>query len=289
METGLSIIIPIYNESGSVGKTIDLIRACLPDTGTDFEIIAINDGSNDGSEDILKEIPDIQLISHRKNKGYGASLKTGLRHAKYENICITDADETYPNEKIPELFAHYRQHNLEMLVGSRTGANSSYSFLKKIPKFFIIRLASYITNSRIPDINSGLRIFKRDRAMEFFYLYPDGFSFTTTLTCGMLSRGYEVEFIPIDYFKRGGRSKIKPIKDTVGFFKLLLKIALYFNPFKFFKPVILIFGLISVYFLVRDLFYLKDLTQGSIFFPVVTLIFFSLGLMADLIIKHSRN
>ncbi len=289
METGLSIIIPIYNESGSVGKTIDLIRACLPDTGTDFEIIAINDGSNDGSEDILKEIPDIQLISHRKNKGYGASLKTGLRHAKYENICITDADETYPNDKIPELFAHYRQHNLEMLVGSRTGANSSYSFLKKIPKFFIIRLASYITNSRIPDINSGLRIFKRDRAMEFFYLYPDGFSFTTTLTCGMLSRGYEVEFIPIDYFKRGGRSKIKPIKDTVGFFKLLLKIALYFNPFKFFKPVILIFGLISVYFLVRDLFYLKDLTQGSIFFPVVTLIFFSLGLMADLIIKHSRN
>jgi len=286
---GLSILIPVYNESNSILSTIENVREYMAKTDIKWEIIAINDGSDDGSEKILEDIPDIKLVSHKMNRGYGASLKTGLRHAGFEDICITDADETYPNVRIPELYDVFQENNLDMLVGSRTGENISYPFIKKIPKFFIIKLANYITNYRIPDINSGLRMFKKDRAMEFFHLYPDGFSFTTTITCGMLSRGYEVEFHPIDYFKREGKSKIHPIRDTVGFFKLLLKIALYFNPFKFFKPIIAVFGLISVGFLIRDLFYLKDLTQGSVFFPVVTLIFFSLGLMADLIIKHSHK
>jgi glycosyltransferase involved in cell wall biosynthesis len=289
MEKGLSIIIPVYNESKSIEKTLDHIRGYLGKAEIPFEIITVNDGSNDGSESLLQAIPGIILVNHKKNRGYGASLKTGLRHSRFDVICITDADETYPNDRIPELYGIFRKNGLDMLVGSRTGDNISYPFIKKIPKFFIIKLANYITNSHIPDINSGLRVFSKKRAMEFFHLYPDGFSFTTTITCGMLSRGYEVEFIPIDYFKREGKSKIHPIRDTAGFFKLLLKIALYFNPFKFFKPIILVFGLISVYFLVRDLFYLQDLTQGSIFFPVVTLIFFSLGLMADLIIKHSSR
>ncbi|MBA7557708.1 hypothetical protein ES705_50477 [subsurface metagenome] len=213
-------------------------------------------------------------------------MKTGLRHSNYNLICITDADRTYPNDQIPVLFDYLLKNKLDMVVGARTGEKVSYPLIKRIPKFFITKLANYISNYKIPDINSGLRIFKRNIAMEFFHIFPKGFSFTTTITMGMLCSDYEVEYLPINYYKREGKSKIQPWKDTIGFFKLLLKIALYFNPFKFFKPIIWLFIIFSLYFLVRDVFYLKDLTQGSVFFPII---FFSLGLMTDLIIKRNQG
>jgi len=286
---GLSILIPIYNEEDSILKTIDEIKSILNNNSLTWEIICINDGSIDNSRHILENNNDIILINHKFNKGYGAALKTGLRASKYDTICITDADGTYPNDRIPDLINHYINNNLDMVVGARTGENVSYPFLKKIPKFFILLLANYISNSKIPDINSGLRIFNKKIAFEFFHLFPNGFSFTTTITMGMLCSDYNVEFIPINYYKRDGKSKINPWKDTIGFFKLLLKIALYFNPFKFFSPLILVFLIASIFFLYRDLFILKDLTQSSIFFPTFTLLFFSIGLLADLIIKRSFN
>lgn len=285
---GLSILIPIYNEEKNVKATIHSIREIMARHHLDFEVIAIDDGSEDRTLDRLKEIEGIKIISHRFNKGYGASLKTGLRLAKYNNICITDADGTYPNDKVPDLFNLYLEQNLDMIVGARTGLDVSYPFLRKIPKFFLSALANYISNTKIPDINSGLRIFKKDIAMKYFQLYPAGFSFTTTLTLSMLCGGYEVDFVPIDYFKRSGKSKVKPVRDTMGFFSLLIKIALYFNPFKFFTPIILVFSIFSVAALVRDIFFLKDLSQSSIFFPVFTFLFFTLGLLADLIIKRTQ-
>lgn len=285
---GLSIIIPIYNEEKSVKGTIRAIRENMARHRLDYEVIAVNDGSEDHTLDRLKEIEGIKVLSHRHNKGYGASLKTGLRLAAYDNICITDADGTYPNAKIPDLFDTYLEQHLDMVVGARTGLDVSYPFLRRIPKFFLRALANYISNTKIPDINSGLRIFKKDIAMKYFQLYPAGFSFTTTLTLSMLCGGYEVDFVPVDYFKRSGKSKVKPVRDTVGFFSLLIKVALYFNPFKFFTPIILVFSVLSAAALIRDIFFLKDLTQSSIFFPVFTFLFFTIGLLADLIIKRTQ-
>jgi len=285
----LTILIPVFNEQLSIEKTISKIKDSLLNIELNWEVICINDGSTDDTGNILSEIQGIKVINHKTNKGYGASLKTGLRHATYSNICITDADGTYPNEKIPTIFQHFIENGLDMAIGARIGDNVHYPFFKKIPKFFIIKLANYITNSKIPDINSGFRIFKKKQACEFFHLYPNGFSFTTTITIGMLCRDYEVDFIPIDYYKREGKSKIHPWKDTLGFFKLLLKVALYFNPFKFFTPFIIFFTLISLGFLIKDVFIFQNLTQSSVFFPMFTFLIFTLGLLADLIIKHSYN
>ena len=285
----LSIIIPIYNEEKSIRSTIESIHTYLENVDFMYEIIAVNDGSSDNSLDQLNLLQNIVIINHKSNKGYGASLKTGLRNAKYENICITDADGTYPNDRIPDLFKTLNQNRLDMVVGSRTGLNVKYPFIKKVPKYFIIKTSNYISNSKIPDINSGLRIFKKDIALKFFHLYPNGFSFTTTITMSMLCGGYDVEYVPIDYYVREGKSKIKPFKDTIGFFKLLLKIALYFNPFKFFTPIILIFTLLSILVLIRDIFVLNDLTQSGVFFPVFTFLFLILGLLADLIIKRTNS
>lgn len=286
---GLSIIIPVYNEEVSIRSTVDKIKDLFTNTSTQWEIICVNDGSHDKSKETLEQIDNIRLVNHKLNKGYGASIKSGLRIAKFDDICITDADGTYPIDMITKLYKYYESNQLDMVVGARTGEDVSYPFLKKIPKFFIKSLANYIAEYKIPDINSGLRIFRKETAMEFFHLYPNGFSFTTTITMGMLCSDYNVEFYPINYFKREGKSKIKPIKDTISFFNLLLKIALYFRPFKFFKPIIFIFTILAIAFMIRDIFILKDLTQGGILFPTIAILFFSLGLIADLVIKRSNH
>ena len=257
MKREVSILIPIYNEERSISGTINTIVELMNKTNIEFEIIAINDGSKDNSLEVLQLIPNISIISHKVNKGYGASLKTGLRHAAFDNICITDADGTYPNDRIPDMFELMYDDKLDMIVGSRNGTNVSYPLIKKIPKYFIQKFSNYISNTKIPDINSGLRIFNKGIALKFFHLYPNVFSFTTTITMSMICADYEVEYTPIDYFKREGKSKIKPFKDTIGFFKLLLRIALYFNPFKFFTPIIILFLLASLGVLYRDIYILK--------------------------------
>jgi len=173
-----------------------------------------------------------------------------------------------------------------MVVGSRNGLNVSYPLIKKIPKYFIIKLANYISGVKIPDINSGLRIFKKETAMHFFHLYPQGFSFTTTITMSMLCGGYDVEFVPIDYYEREGKSKIRPIRDTINFFTLLVKMAMYYNPFKFFAPITIIFAFISIFTVTKD-FSRGDLSESSVLFPMATLLFLTLGLLADLIVKRS--
>jgi len=282
---GLSIIIPVYNEEMNIESTVGTLIDVLKDSGIICEIIAVNDGSQDNSLENLQKFRDIKIISHSKNRGYGASLKTGIKSAKYNNICITDADGTYPNDRIPDLYNTFISKGLDMVVGARTGKNVSYPFLRKIPKYFINKLANYISGTKIPDLNSGLRIFKKDIALNFFNLFPDGFSFTTTETLAMLSRGYEIEYIPINYFARQGTSKISPIKDTLAFFNLLCQIAVFFNPLKFFLPFVCILGLTSIAFLVRDIFILRNLSQSSVLFPILTLNLFFIALLADMISK----
>lgn len=279
----LTILVPVYNEEKSIRNTIDTLKKIIDQKN--WEIITVNDGSTDETTNILSAISGIKVINHRINKGYGASLKTGLRHAKYNNVCITDADNTYPNDRIPELYEKYLEDNLDMLVGARNGANVKYSFIRKIPKFFIIKLANYISGRKIPDINSGLRIFKKDIALRFFNLYPSGFSFTTTITMAFLCRDYDVEYISIDYFDREGTSKISPVKDTVGFFNLLSKIAVFYNPMKFFLPFVGLLTVISFAAIYRDIFLNQNLSQSSVLFPVLAVLIFFMGLIADMISK----
>lgn len=167
---GITILIPVYNEEKVIQQTIAGIDKALKKSSiSEYEIIAINDGSSDKTWERLQSCPaECKLLNHKRNRGYGASLKTGLRSAKYSTIVITDADGTYPNEKIPELVNYYFDNSLDMLVGARTGTNVSYPFIKKIPKFFIKGLASYISGVKIPDINSEGYAFLTRKSRWFF-------------------------------------------------------------------------------------------------------------------------
>ena len=228
----VSVLIPAFNEEESIAATVAAIRQ-FDQYVQALEIIVINDGSSDRTGEIARGLP-VTLLEHETNLGYGAGLKNGLRHAKHDYILIADADGTYPLEDIPRLLAEAEEN--AMVVGARTGAIVQVPTLRKPAKWIITRLAEYLSNRKIPDLNSGFRIFRRDVAMRFIELYPDGFSFTTTITLAMLTNHYAVKFIPINYHRRVGKSSIKPLRDFTNFTILIIRICAYFKPLNVFVP-----------------------------------------------------
>lgn len=287
-ETGslpFSIILPVYNEEDGINATLDRLQQTLKDIDSTYEIIAVNDGSTDNSSKVLNARTDIRVIQHRRNRGYGAALKTGIRHAQYPLIVITDADGTYPNERIPELVALARQ--ADMVVGARIGANVSYSTIRKIPKWFLVRFAQWMTGCKIPDLNSGLRVFRKSVVERFLKILPDTFSFTTTITVAMLSNNYIVHYEPIDFHHRVGKSKIKPIRDTLRFVQLILRTGMYFAPLRVFLPIAALFfgGFLTTLF--QDIFIRNDLTERTLILFVTTTQVTMFALLADMLDKRT--
>ena len=235
-ETGLSVLIPAYNEQQGVGLVVKALREELSETGRPFEILIVDDGSTDNTF-LEAEAADARVIRHATNRGYGAALKTGLRHVRYETVCITDADGTYPAKYIPGLVEQLARHNWDMVVGARTGQNVAIPLIRRPAKWAMGCFAEFMAGQPIPDLNSGLRVFSRKTVLKFLGFLPDGFSFTTTITLAMLSNGYLVHYEPIDYYARVGRSKIRPVRDTLNFVGLILRMSLYFAPLKIFLPL----------------------------------------------------
>lgn len=233
---GVSIIVPAYNEEPAIGPVLEQLCQVMTRSGLTYEIIVVDDGSQDATAEVAVQCDGVTVLRHKGNRGYGAALKTGIRHAHYDVICIMDADGTYPSERIPEMVARLNE-GYDMVVGSRMGEDAVTPLVRRTGKWIIGRLAMMVAGESIPDINSGLRIFRRYVALRFFSMLPAGFSFTTTITLGMLTSGYLVDHIPIEYHDRVGRSKIRPLQDTMHFIRLILSIALHVAPLKIFLPL----------------------------------------------------
>jgi glycosyltransferase involved in cell wall biosynthesis len=212
----VTVVIPAFNEAGAIGPTLVEIEAVLGAAGLAGEIVVVDDGSRDGTAAEVAKYPGVRLIQHSYNRGYGASLKTGIRQAQHNLIAITDADGTYPIKMLPKLIGEMGAY--DMVVGARTGTEVNIPRRRRPAKWALNKLANYLSGVEIPDLNSGMRVFKRDQVMDFFRLLPSGFSFTTTITLAMLTNDFNVLYIPVDYYKRTGQSKINPIKDTANFF-----------------------------------------------------------------------
>jgi len=286
----LTVIIPCYNEKDAVADTVHAVLAIVKKTVAS-ELIVVDDGSDDGSQDILqalaKELPSLKVIYHEENRGYGASFKTGIRRAQGELIAITDADGTYPNDRIPDLVE--MMVDADMVVGSRTGDQVEYSAIRKIPKFFLRRYCQWITGRKIPDMNSGLRIFRKEIAERFLHVFPNSFSFTTTITMAMLCNDYMVRFEPINFSQRTGNSKIKPIRDTLRFIQLILRTGMYFAPLRAFAPVI---GLLSLIFFggaAYDIITEQNLTNKTLIFLMIATNAGLFALIADVIDKRAAR
>ena len=282
----ISVIIPAYNEEASIGPVLDELKNVVKAYGDTSEIIVVDDGSSDRTAEIAEQ-KNVIVIQNELNSGYGDSLKIGINSAKNEKIVIIDADGSYPVKTIPELVE--KSNTYDMVVGARTKKTAQMSSLRKIPKFFLTRLASYLVRKQIPDINSGLRVFTKTFFKKYERILPSAFSFTMTITLSAITSRDKVLFIPIDYYKRKGKSKIRPFHDTAYFLFTILRTIVYFNPLRVFLPLGLFFifsalvvSLYSLLFLGK----LLDVTVVVLFSFGVQII--SLGLIADLVNRKAQ-
>lgn len=280
-----TIIVPAYNEEESIGPVLDHIQEIMGASGYPYQLLVVDDGSTDRTIEVVQS-RGVEAVQHPTNRGYGAAIKAGIRHARHEIIIITDADGTYPNEQIPhliELLADY-----DMVVGARTGQEVHIPLVRRPAKWFINTLANYLARTRIPDLNSGLRAFRKSIALRFYPVLPDGFSFTTTITLAMLANGYLVKYVPISYHRRVGQSKIRPLYDTLNFILLIVRTIIYYAPLRVFLPLSaflflagIVVGLYS--FLVLDR--LMDAT--TVVLVLAALQIAAAGLLADMIDKRT--
>lgn len=238
----VTVLVPAYNEEGAVADVIaEIRRDFIEATGRrpeEVEILVIDDGSRDATAERARET-GVHVVRHGENRGYGASLKTGLRHAAHDLILITDADGTYPARYFDSLLREL--DDADMAVGSRRGKNVHIPALRRPAKWLLTQVAVFLAGRPIPDLNSGLRAFRRTDALRFLSLYPSGFSFTTTITLAYLSSDLVVRYVPIDYLPRTGRSKFHPIVDTKNLFLTIIRSILFFNPLRVCIPVSLAF------------------------------------------------
>ena len=281
-DKGLSIIVPVYNEYEGLEQTLEEMEKLLGEEG--IEIIIVNDGSDERTTELFSKvrIDGLTIMAHPVNRGYGAALKTGLQKARYDYIGITDADGTYPNERFIEFYRTAKENNLDMLVGARKGENVNIPWVRRFPKWCIGRLADYVARLHIPDLNSGMRVMHKETVQKYISILPDGFSFTSTITLAMTVNNHPVNFINIDYYKRKGKSKIRPIQDTFNFIQLILRTAIYFDPLRVFVPFgFLLFFAAGVFTFIGISFLEKipDVTVAILMLGGIQVI--CLGLIAD--------
>jgi len=284
----VSVVLPIYNEKGHLRTEIDRIRAALTASKYSFEIIVVDDGSNDGSETELATVTGITLIRHRHNQGSGSARRTGTTAARGRVVVWTDVDMTYPNNLIPELVDS--MDGLDHVVGWRQTEEGTKKWLRAPAKWIIRKLASYLSETDIKDLNSGLRAFRRDVAMQYVHELPKGFSCVTTLTMSFLGNGYSMGFFPIEYFPRAGVSKFHWLRDTRRYILQVIRMTLSYNPLKVFLPIglgLLGFGFVKLGYdwIGRD-FKLAANTL-LVFFAALQVI--TVGLLADLVVRATKS
>lgn len=283
----ISVVIPAYNEQDAILLTIERIQQILGDSQINpFEIIIVDDGSRDETPirlETFSNTASIKIIRHPHNLGYGRSLKDGITAAKYDTIVITDADLTYPFEKLEDLLVEY-QKGFDMVVGKRTGKFYRESIIKtplrKILKFMV----EFTAGRSIPDINSGFRIFSKSIVTKYFKHLCDTFSFTTSMTLAYMMTGKTVHYVDIPYHERSGQTKVRLFKDSLRTLQYIVQAINYYNPLKIF----LLFGLLCFAgamggFILSTFFGLKSCFYLGIGGLLTCIIIFCFGLIADLL------
>ncbi|MCX7048876.1 MAG: glycosyltransferase family 2 protein [Candidatus Sumerlaeota bacterium] len=298
----ISVVIPVYNEGKAAAEVCRRTRevlAALPPAADGgeaseggvapaFEIIIVDDGSTDGA---LSECPtgaDL-LVRHGRNRGYGAALQTGFRKARGKTIVIIDADGTYDPADVPKLLAKLSP-DVEMAVGARTGAQVAIPLFRRPAKWLLNRLANYLAEIKIPDLNSGLRAVHKEALEDYLHLMPQGFSLTTTVTLAFLCDGREVAYVPINYGSRKeGKSKIRPLRDTKQILLIILRTITFFKPMKIFFPFSLILAIMALVVLLVSGLFLGRIMDGTVaVFTISSAQSFFFGLLADFVGRTAK-
>jgi glycosyltransferase involved in cell wall biosynthesis len=286
-DVDVTVVLPVFNEAGHVLTEIDRITAALDASPYTYEIIVVDDGSTDGSTEQLVGVEAIRLIRLPENRGSGTARRIGSRAARGRAVVWTDADLTYPNDRIPELVKELAGH--DQVVGARTSEQGTAKLARVPTKWFIRKLASFLVERPIPDLNSGLRVFRADVGRQFLHMLPAGFSCVTTMTMTFLANGYSVKYVPIEYSTRAGRSKFHWWLDTKRYVIQVVRMVMTYNPLRVFLPTAMSLALVGGTKLVYDIA-TKDwrpaLNTLLILFAALQLL--AIGLLADLVVRVTR-
>jgi len=296
-QVDVTVVLPCYNEVGHVLAEIERIDAALAASPYTYDIDVYDDCSSDGTRELLADLetegrfPRMRYFPRARNGGSGTIRRIGSQHARGEYVVWTDADMTYPNERIPELVDMLvNDDQYDQVVGARTTEEGTYKFLRVPAKWVIRKIAERLTGTKIPDLNSGLRAFRREVSLPYLPLLPPGFSCVTTLTVSFLSNAHDVHYVPIDYAKRAGRSKFHFTKDAYRYILQVLRMVMYFNPLKVLMPLALFILTAGVAKLGYDLIAHPFRVTGVTILTIVTgFQIAALALIADLIVRSRQQ
>ena len=272
----LTVVIPVFNEEGAIGATLEsLIAHRVTDIA---EVIVVNDGSTDGTAGIVRKYP-VTLLQHPVNKGYGAALKTGIRHSRSENVIIMDSDGQHSAQELLQI--HDALARYPMVIGERTSESHQVES-RKFGKWIIRVVGERLVEQKLPDFNSGFRGFKRRHIAALLHLMPNGFSFSTTSTLAFLKLGHVIGTVPIHVTPRVGRkSSVRPLKDGTKTLMLMLRIIMLFNPLKIFFPMSVGVGACGALLGLYDVLTGHRVSNGSVVLMVFAMFLFFFGLLAD--------
>lgn len=283
----VSIVLPVHNEAGHLQAEIDRIAESMAASSYRWELIIVDDGSTDGSAEIAAADPRARVIRSERNQGAGTARRIGTEAAQGEVVVWSDADMTYPNHEIPQLVEALG--SADQVVGARTSAHGSFRLFRIPAKWLIRRLAEYLTQTKIPDLNTGFRAFRRDVALQYIHQLPTGFSCVTTITMAFMMNGYRVEFVPISYEPRAGESKFHWWKDTRRYALQVIRMMLSYDPLRVMLPVVTLLGLVFVGKLGYDLVD-KDFrpAANTLLLGFAVLQTLAVGLLADLVVGLNK-
>lgn len=286
----VTVVLPVYNEKGHLREEIDRISAAFEASSYSWEIIVVDDGSDDGSaeqiDDAIRGRENIRLIRFGTNRGTGAARKAGTEAAAGTVVLWTDVDMSYPNELLPQLVKELDGY--DQVVGART-SQGTFRPGRRQAQWAIRTLAEYLSESKIPDLNSGMRAFRTDVVRQFLHDFPVRMSHVTTVTMAFLANGYSVKYVPIDYFERAGTSKFHWRKDTQRYGLQVIRMILSYNPLRVFLPIGVVLGVIGVGKLVYD--WTTDefqLAANTLLVLFAAFQVFAIGLLADLVVRVTK-
>ena len=286
-----TVVLPCFNEQDHVVAELERITAALDASGLSYEVLAIDDASTDGTLAAIMaaapRMPHVTVHAFRRNGGSGTVRRIGTQLARGEIVVWTDADMSYPNERIPELVQLLLDDpSYDQVVGARTSEEGSHKWLRLPAKWFIRKIAERLSNQTIPDLNSGLRAFRRSVSLPYLRLLPAGFSCVTTITLAFMSNQHDVRYVPIDYAKRAGTSKFHFVRDAYRYILQVLRMVMYFDPLKVLMPPalwLLAIGLAkAVVDMVRHPFYFP---ANTVLVVLTGLLIASMALLADLVVR----
>lgn len=283
----VSIVLPVFNEAGHLTDEVERIRRAMDASGYDYEILVVDDGSTDGSLEIARDLDDIRLIALTVNRGSGAARKIGTEVASGEIVVWTDVDMSYPNGEIPRLVKELRGY--DQVVGARTSEAGTHRLARVPAKWFIRTLAQYLARTRIPDLNSGFRAFRRSVATQYLHLLPDGFSHVTTITMAFLTNGYSVKYVDIEYAARAGHSKFHWYDDTKRYLQQVTRMIMMWNPLRVLGPLalaLLAIGTAKMIFDIIDKNFRLGTNTLLVFLAAMAV--FVVALLADLVVQVTR-